>query len=79
MLDISRQQPVSPTHHSPVVFVGDSTNGAYLIVVTVGIDAWPSEAVVATSSQEPFQKVHCLTPSFRLLQVSSHRLKNGFG
>ena len=79
MLPVRHQQPISPSHHSPVIFVSSSTKWAYLIVTTIGVNAWPSEAMRAASSEEPLPKVHCRTPSLRLLHVSNQRLKNGRG
>src|SRR6202158_1224584 len=76
---VRHQQPISPSHHSPVIFVSSSTKWAYLIVATIGVNARPSEAMRATSSEKPIQKVHCLTPSFRLLHVSNQPPKNGRG
>jgi hypothetical protein len=51
---IRRQQPISPSHHAPVIFVSSSTTYADLIVMTVGIDAWPGELVRANSSEKSF-------------------------
>jgi hypothetical protein len=79
VLPVRHQQPISPSHHSPVIFVSSSTKRAYLIMTAIGINAWPGEPMRATSSEKPLQKVHCLTPSLRLLHVSNQRLKNGLG
>ena len=73
------QQPISPPHHSPVIFVSGSTEWADLIVAAIGVNAWPGEAMRATASEKSFPKVHCLTPSLRLLHASNQRLKNGRG
>jgi hypothetical protein len=58
-----------------IVFLSHSVDA----VVLDYVDAWPSKPMRATSSEKPLQKVHCLTASLRLLQVSSQRLKNSLG
>ena len=60
---ICRHQAIGPLHEPPVVFVCSSAKQAYLIVVTVGVDARPGKSVRATLAEKPFQKVHCITLS----------------
>jgi hypothetical protein len=50
---IRRQQTISASHHSPVILVSSSTKQAYLIMMTVGIDAWPGESMRANLSEKP--------------------------
>ena len=40
-------------------------------------EPWLLHSSLATSAEKPLQQIHCLTPSFRLLQVQSHWLQNG--
>jgi len=78
-MSIQCQQPVSPAHHSPVIFVSSSAERTYLIVAAIGIDARPTKLVRTTSAKNPLQEIHYFTPSLRLLQVSSQWLKNNLG
>lgn len=79
LMSIQCQQPVSPAHHSPVIFVGSSAERTYLVVAAIGIGARPAELVRATSTKNPLQEIHYFTPSLRLLHVSSQWLKNNLG
>jgi hypothetical protein len=45
VMHVSRHQPATLAHHSPVIFVGSSTNHAYLIVTTSGVDARPRKSM----------------------------------
>jgi hypothetical protein len=51
---VCRQQPIRPLHQSPVVFVCSSAKQAYLIVVTVGVDARPGKSMRAALAEKPF-------------------------
>jgi len=42
---ICRQQSISPSHYSPVIFVGISAKQTYLVVAAMGVDARPGEPV----------------------------------
>jgi catechol-2,3-dioxygenase len=60
---------------SQAVFFQDSEHRLHYI----GVNAWPREAMRATSSEEPLAKLHCRTTSLRPLLESNQRLKNGRG
>lgn len=57
-LDVGRQQPVGPVHHSPVILVCRSAQRADLIVAAVVITPRPGKAMLAALSQEMFKEVH---------------------
>jgi hypothetical protein len=76
---ISCQQPISPSHRSPVVLVCRSAEWASLVMAAIGVDARPGKPMRATLSEKPLQEIHYSTPLLRFLHASSHRLKNGLG
>jgi hypothetical protein len=54
VLDVGRQQPVGPVHHSPVILVRRSAQRADLIVAALVITPRPGKAMLATLSQEMY-------------------------
>src|SRR5258706_15739469 len=47
----ARQQPVSPSHQAPVVFISRPTSQAYLIIAAVFAAARPRKSVRTTTSE----------------------------
>lgn len=64
-------------HPIPVVFVGNATTQAHLIVMSIAVNARPREAVRAGLAKDQFQQFQWVTPWLRLFQWSSQREKNG--
>ena len=64
-------------HSIPVVFVGDATTQAYLVMMSIAVNTRPREPVRAGLAKYKFQELQWVTPWLRLFQWSSQREKNG--
>jgi len=64
-------------HPIPVVFVGDATTQAYLVMMSIAVNTRPREPVRAGLAKYKFQELQWVTPWLRLFQWSSQREKNG--